>query len=408
MRHLKKILLVGMILMIPKLLLGQSAGGVAGDLQSFQAVLDQLYNQMMPLCGSLIGVSRGIAGFGALWYISARVWRSLAHAEPIDFYPLFRPFAIGLCILMFPLLIGVINGLMQPIVKGTAHMVDGSSSAIAALLQAKEEALQETNSWQMFVGTTGEGDRDRWYQYTHPGASVSGEGLFEGIGDDIKFAMAKASYNFRSSVKQWMSEVLQVLFQAAALCINTLRTFNLIILAILGPLVLGLSVFDGFQHTLSHWLARYINVFLWLPVANIFGAVIGKVQENMLRIDLAQIGQTGNTFFNPTDVAYLIFLIIAILGYFTVPSVAGHIVWVGGGDALSRKTTMLATGVAGGALSGSMAATTGGATLAAQGMQSMLQLPGHLGSPGTSPGDGPGNRYAGGDQYQRERLSGKD
>ena len=31
--------------------------------------------------------------------------------------------------------------------------------------------------------------------------------------------------------------------------------------------------------TLTVWIARYVNIFLWLPVANIFGSVIGKVQE---------------------------------------------------------------------------------------------------------------------------------
>src|SRR5690606_40522176 len=96
---------------------------------------------------------------------------------------------------------------------------------------------------------SGSGDRDKWYKYTHDGEDPSGEGFFEGIGNDIKFAMSKASYNFRNSVKEWMSEVLRVLFEAAALCIDTLRTFQLIVLSILGPLVFGLAVFDGFQHT---------------------------------------------------------------------------------------------------------------------------------------------------------------
>src|SRR5690606_11460269 len=105
-------------------------------------------------------------------------------------------------------------------------------------------------------------------------------GFWDGIGNDIKFWMDKQSYNFRSSIKKWMSEVLQVVFVAASLCINTIRTFFLIVLAILSPLVLGLSVFDGLQHTLTVWIARYINVFLWLPVANIFGSIIGKIQEN--------------------------------------------------------------------------------------------------------------------------------
>jgi conjugative transposon TraJ protein len=153
--------------------------------------------------------------------------------------------------------------------------------------------------------------------------------------------MAKASYNFRNSIKEWMSEVLQVLFQAAALCINTLRTFQLIILAILGPLVFGIAVFDGFQHTLTVWMARYINVFLWLPVANIFGAVIGKIQEKMLQLDIQQVQDYGDTFFSSTDVAYLIFMIIGIVGYFTVPSVANYIVHAGGGNTLLYKVSTL-------------------------------------------------------------------
>ena len=285
------VLLSGLMveLLIPNFLWAQSGNGVASDIQSLQGVLDQLYTEMLPLCSQLIGVGRGIAGFAALWYIAVRVWRHLSLSEPIDFYPLFRPFVIGFAILIFPSVIGLINGIMQPTIVGTASMVTNSDAAITALLQQKQNAIQQTDVYQMYVGENGNGDRDKWYKYAHPDQDTSSEGVFEGIGNDIKFAMAKASFNFRNSIKEWMSEVLQLLFQAASLCINTMRTFNLLILAILGPLVFGLSVFDGFHHTLMYWIARYINVFLWLPVANIFGAVIGKIQENMLKIDLTQI-----------------------------------------------------------------------------------------------------------------------
>jgi conjugative transposon TraJ protein len=139
---------------------------------------------------------------------------------------------------------------------------------------------------------TARDDRDKWYKYTHPDdPNGDKEGVFSGLGNDVKFAMDKASYKFRNSVKQWMSEILQVVYEAAALCINTIRTFYLVVLAILGPLVFGMSVFDGFQHTLTTWLAKYLNVFLWLPVANIFGSIIGKVQENMLKLDIQQYNQ---------------------------------------------------------------------------------------------------------------------
>jgi conjugative transposon TraJ protein len=194
----------------------------------------------------------------------------------------------------------------------------------------------------MYVGASGAGDRDRWYRYTHPeDPTGTGEGMFESVGNDIKFAMAKASYNFRNSIKEWMSEVLALIYEAAALCINTLRTFFLIVLAILGPLVFGLAVFDGLQHTLTVWIARYINIFLWLPVANIFGGILGKIQEQMLALDIEQIGAAGDTFFSATDSAYLIFLVIGIVGYFSVPSVANYIVHAGGGNAILYKVSSL-------------------------------------------------------------------
>jgi conjugative transposon TraJ protein len=272
---------VGMVL--PAYLYAQNGGGLGNDLKNMQSTLDQLYDQMIPMCSELIGVGRGIAGFAATWYIAYRVWRHLSNAEPIDFYPLLRPFAIAIAILLFPSVISLINGVMQPTVTGTAAIVENSNEAVAVLLQQKEEAIKTTDAWQMYVGEDGTGDRDKWYKYTHPDdPNDQNEGMFEGIGNDIKFAMAKASYNFRNSIKEWMSQVLEILFQAAALCINTIRTFYMIVLAILGPLVFGLAVFDGFQHTLTVWLARYINIFLWLPVANIFGAIIGKIQELML------------------------------------------------------------------------------------------------------------------------------
>lgn len=317
------------------------AQGLATDMNSLHSVLDQLYDEMMPLCGNLIGVGQGIAGFGAIWYIASRVWRHIASAEPIDFYPLFRPFVIGFCIMIFPSVLAMINGVMKPTVTATASMVEDSNKAIILLLQQKEEAIKETDPWKMYIGEDGSGDRDKWYKYTHDDADPSGEGIMEGIGNDVKFAMSKASFNFRNSVKEWMSEVLLVLFEAASLCIDTLRTFQLVVLSILGPLVFGISVFDGFQHTLTVWLARYINIYLWLPVANIFGSIIGKIQEKMLQLDIAQASEYGDTFFSKTDMAYLVFMIIGIIGYFTVPSVANYIVHAGGGGALGQKVTSI-------------------------------------------------------------------
>jgi conjugative transposon TraJ protein len=358
------------------------AEGLANNIEGLQGTLNNVYDDMLPMCSDLIGVGRAIAGFGALWYIGSRVWRQIASAEPIDFFPLMRPFALGIAILLFPTVIAIINGIMQPTVNATGGMVQHSDAAIAALLKAKQEAVEKTDTWQMYAGTDGDGDRDKWYKYTHPDDPTgANEGVLASVGNDMKFAMAKASYNFRNTVKQWMSEVLQVLYQAAALCINTIRTFYLIILAILGPIVFGLAVFDGFQSTLTVWLAKYINVFLWLPVANIFGAIIGKVQENMLKLDISQVDAAGDTFFSSTDTAYLIFLIIGIIGYFTVPGVANYIVNAGSGHGLLQKVNALV-------ISGSNTTMAAGAQAGDRIMNGVVNL-------SNAPGDFTGRNSAG-------------
>jgi conjugative transposon TraJ protein len=295
------------------------------------------------------------------------------------------------------------NGILQPIVSATSGMVKDSDKAINVLLERKEQAVKNSKTWDIYVGETGSGDRDKWYKYTHPKGGVDGkEGVFESIGNDMKFWMDKQSYNFRNSIKQWMSEVLQVIYESAALCINTIRTFYLIVLAILGPLVFGFAVFDGFQHTLTVWLARYINVFLWLPIANIFGSILGKIQENMLQLDISQVELAGDTFFSATDTAYLIFMLIGIVGYFTVPSVANYVVHAGGGNGLLQKVNSMVissgtTVVASGAAAGGMMADSLGNQRGqmSQGMAGYGQNAGYF-----------GNEQGGESKFQQDKLSG--
>jgi len=401
---MKTLKILTVILMVTGILFPKisNAQGIATDIHGLQSVLDQVYKDMIPLCSKLIGVARGIAGFAALWYIAARVWRQIAAAEPIDFYPLLRPFALGLAILLFPAVLALMNGVLQPIVTATGGMMKDSNKAIAALLRKKAEAVNESKTWQMYVGENGGGDRDKWYQYTHP-KEGSEEGLVEGLGNDVKFWMDQQSYNFRNTIKQWMSEVLQILYEAAALCINTIRTFYLIVLAILGPLVFGFAVFDGFQHTLTVWIARYVNVFLWLPVANIFGSILGKIQENMLKLDVSQVQNSGDTFFSSTDTAYLIFMVIGIVGYFTVPGVANYIVHAGGGNALLQKVNTIVSSSSNGMISsvgsksGMMADALGDQRgRMSQGMSGFANSSGYFNNGKESPSS-----------HQGERLSGK-
>ncbi|MBV9986837.1 MAG: conjugative transposon protein TraJ [Chitinophagaceae bacterium] len=287
---MKTVWCVVMVILLP---VWVQAQGISNP-GSMQYVLDQLYHDMLPMCGKLIGVARTIGGLGTLCYIAMRVWRNIAAAEPVDLYSLLRPFVIGFCILIFPNVIALFNGILQPIVVATAAMVKDSNTVMDKYL-----ALHNTSTW--------------------------------GAG-----ALNPANW-----IREGIKELLELVFQAAAFIINVIRTFYLIVLAIIGPIVFALSIFDGFQHLLTVWLARYINVFLWLPVANLFGAIIAKIEENMMTASSPALpGQV----FSTTDWAYIAFLLIGIVGYFTVPAVAGYIVNAGGGNALLHKVTQVTIG----------------------------------------------------------------
>ena len=96
------------------------------DFSNLHTILESLYNEMMPLCGDMLDVAKGLAGLGALFYVAVRVWQSLARAEPIDVYPLLRPFAIGICIMLFPtLVLGTMNTVLSPIVQEPTRCLRG-------------------------------------------------------------------------------------------------------------------------------------------------------------------------------------------------------------------------------------------------------------------------------------------
>lgn len=311
----KTIIILPVILLVPMISFAQGFGAGAVGLNG---ELDKLFNQMLPLCSKLIDVGRAIAGFAALWYIALRAWKHLAKAEPIDFYPMLRPFAIGIAIILFPSLIALMNGVLSPTVTATQAMAQNANAPINYELQQEEKAADQPPPAGIY-GQNGNGMQ----QYGQSDGTTAANGQSTGMGSTFGF------FGLKTAFKNFVKYIVELLFKAAALCINTIRTFYLIVLAILGPIVLGLSVFDGFQHTLASWFARYVHVYMWLPVANIFGSIIGTLLNNLMTTD--------TDFYNSTT--YIVFMIIAIVGYFTVPTVAGYIIQPGGKDTLLHKVS---------------------------------------------------------------------
>ena len=322
------------------------------DFENLHQILRSLYDEMMPLCEDMAGVAKGIAGLGALFYVAYRVWQSLAHAEPIDVFPMLRPFAIGLCIMFFPtVVLGTLSGVLSPIVQGTAKMLEAETLDMNEYREQKDKLEYEAmkrNPETAYLVSNEEFDKQLEELGWSPDDLVTMAGMY----------IERSMYQMKKGVRDFFRELLELLFQAAALVIDTQRTFFLVVLSILGPIAFAISVWDGFQSTLTQWICRYVQVYLWLPVSDMFSTILAKIQVLMLQSDIERMQADPNFSLDSSDGVYIVFMIIGIIGYFTIPTVSGWIIQAGGMGNYGRNVNQTA-GKAGG-FAGSVAGATAG------------------------------------------------
>jgi conjugative transposon TraJ protein len=321
-------------------------------------LLRSLYDEMIPLSADMAVVAKGIAGLGALFYVAYKVWQALSRAEPIDVFPLLRPFALGICIMFFPtIVLGTINTVLSPVVKGTHAMLEGQVLDLNKLQQQKDQLEREAmlrNPETAYLVSDEEFDKKLDELGWSPSDLATMTGMY----------MERGIYDLKKSIRDWFRELLEMLFQAAALVIDTIRTFFLIVLAILGPIAFAISVWDGFQSTLTQWLTRYISVYLWLPIADMFSSMLAKIQSLILERDIEMLADP-NYIPDTSNTVYVIFMIIGIVGYFTIPTVAGWVIQAGGAGNFTRNVNQAAskTGNVAGAGTGAVAGNIGGRLL---------------------------------------------
>ena len=319
--------------------------------ENLHTILRVLYDDMMVLCYPMSQVAMAIAGIGALLHIAYRVWQSLAQAEPIDLFPLMRPFAIGICILLFPtLVLGTLNNILSPIVQGTHKMLEGQTMDMEQYRIQKEELEKEAmlrNPETAYLVSDEEFDRQLDELGWSTIDTASRLGMYVEVG----------MYNLEKKIRDAFRSLLELIFAAASLLIDTVRTFFLVVLSILGPVAFAFSVWDGFQSTLGQWFTRYISVYLWLPVSDLFSTLLAKLQVLMLQNDIQELQNNPDYSIDNSNSVYIIFMLIGIIGYFTVPTVAGWIVQAGGAGNFSRNLNRTAT------KTGGLAAGAGGAVL---------------------------------------------
>ena len=219
--------------------------------ENMHQILRNLYDTMTKLCQPMMDMGMALAALGALFYIAYRVWQSLSRAEPIDVFSMLRPFVLGICILFFDIMVlGTLNGIFSPIVQGTGTLLRDQTFDLQKYQQEKDKLRADMLAKTMMTGNVFASNEELDAELENMGWSEEEHTALQN--------MYEVSYSFslQGITQMIMRKLLEILFQSASLVIDTIRTFFLIVLSILGPIAFALSVFDGLQNTLVQWLAR--------------------------------------------------------------------------------------------------------------------------------------------------------
>jgi len=280
-------------------------------------------------------MARAIGGIAAFFYISKRIYEELIADNPISLLPLLRPFAFVLVLSFW----GVFVNLLMVPTKGLSSLSEAiyadKKHIVAQRLEEKQKAILAV-------------DLPIFYENEEKEAALWDKGI-NLLLTTYNIVTGRAIQNQISFyIMNTIRQVLESVFEAIVYLIAFLRTVFCVLLVIFGPLVFALSIFDGFQDNYLQWIARFINVNLYLPIALL---ILSLVQEVLIYVLEWEIMTINSMLIYQPQLFYVTNLVVpicGIVGLSMVPKIASWIVQAsgtnsGGGRMLRTAATMAVT-----------------------------------------------------------------
>ena len=265
----------------------------------------------------LVNMARAIGGIAAFLYISKRIYEQLIADNPVSLLPLLRPFALVMVITFWAPFIQFLMVPTKGLTKLSEAVYADKKHIVAQRLEEKQDAIfyadlpafQENEEKEATLWDKGINMLLTSYNI------ISGRALQHQI-----------NFYLMDSIRQLMES----LFEAIVYLIAFLRTVFCVLLVIFGPLVFAVSIFDGFQDNYLGWIARFINVNLYLPIALVILSLVQEVLVYVLEAELASIKSSLIYMPSMYYVSNLVVPLCGIVGLVMVPKIASWIISASG------------------------------------------------------------------------------
>jgi len=281
----------------------------------------------------LVDLARAVGGIAAFFYISKRIYEQLIADNPVSMLPLLRPFALVLVITFWGPFVNLLLAPTKGLTKLSEAVYVDKKHIVREKLEEKQQAILAT-------------DLPLFYENEEKEAALwdKGVNLLLTTYNIISGRAIQNQINFY--LMDAVRQVLESLFEVLVYLIAFLRTVFCVLLVIFGPLVFALSIFDGFQDNYLQWIARFVNVNLYLPIALLILSIVQEILIYVLDLEIAQINAMlvyqPKLFF----VSNLVVPVCGIVGLAMTPKIASWIISASGtrsgGGRLVRTAAVMA------------------------------------------------------------------
>ncbi len=285
-----------------------------------------------------------LCGLFALGYFANILLKTWAKGKAIDFNSLLRPFVIGIICLNFSWVYGLVDDIFNPINEYTATIANTESPEMTEnrnrLTQVKKEFIAAEN------------------------AAKSEDGFWKGVFsvNSISGFFDNLYMNVMDLLLNGLQYIAGIAFGAVKLIIRAISISFRIVLIVFGPFAFALSVLPIFKDNWKSWLSKYINVCLFIPIANLMDVIVAQLHNTlnsqhidiysqaikMLDKDVSQVDSLLTTI----TISYIIFMVAFIILYLMIPSIASYIVSASGMENLTGGITLAGSAAASKLISG--------------------------------------------------------
>ena len=277
---------------------------------TLETVRDTVLSGKIEALSSIASLLAAILAAGTLLKMS----KDYIQGQPLDLWDLLRPIVLLTLVCLFrPLVLGPLDSLVNVFTRDAAEAVSVSTG----------EYVKQwgENVAKMDVYTVQNSMQDAAKEIAEIAEDKSGIGRFFATAwIAIKKVVMHRFHLMSMGIGTVIGAILFLLVKILLFVQQILCNTYLLMNSLLGPFIMALDILPGFETGLKNWVARYIQIAMWIPIG--YFVMYINLQIGNAFCNLAAAGQTGLAM----DWFMIALQIVALVSVASVPKMAAWVI----------------------------------------------------------------------------------